>query len=239
MKFAHDGQNEARANTQETRVDCTGRMRPAREVGGDFYDAFFLDDDNLFFAVGDVCGKGLPASLFMVRAISALRAQTGTNYLDPSYIPEVIARLNQQLCVYNDKQQFLTAFCGILNVATGDVRFVNAGHNPPLVSDAAGRFVYLEEPLNPIIGMIQGLVYRPGTVRLPSGATLLLFTDGVTEAESVNACMYGEERLLELVNMGTLDHASDLVRNVVENVEGFVGEAPQSDDITVLAIRRT
>ena len=222
----------------EPRVECAGRMRTAKEVGGDFYDAFFLDDDHLFFVVGDVCGKGLPASLFMVRAISALRAQTGSNYLDPGYIPEVTARLNQQLCAYNDKQQFLTAFCGIVHIGTGEIRFVNAGHNPPLVSDADGDFRYLEEPINPIIGMIGGLAYRPGEVILPPGGTLLLFTDGVTEAESASALMYGEERLLALADTASREHPRELVRRVVASVEGFVGNAPQSDDITVLAIRR-
>ena len=222
----------------EARIECAGSMRTAKEVGGDFYDAFFLDADHLFFVVGDVCGKGLPASLFMVRAISALRAQTGSDYLDPNYIPEVTARLNHQLCAYNDKQQFLTAFCGILNIATGDIRFVNAGHNPPLIGDASGRFAYLEEPINPIVGMIEGLSYRPGSIVLPPDAMLLLYTDGVTEAESESTSMYGEERLLALVNAGQRNHARDLVRRVVDSVERFVGDAPQSDDITVLAIRR-
>lgn len=219
------------------RLDCKGRMITAKEVGGDFYDVFFLDPDNLFFVIGDVCGKGLPAALFMVRAISALRAQSGGNHLDTGYVAEVIERLNTQLCTYNNKQQFLTAFCGILNLPTDTIHYLNAGHNAPTIAQRHGEFGYLEEPINPIVGMIEGLTYRSGTVTLPPGGMLLLYTDGVTEAETHDMSMYGEDRLLHCLNTSTSRLSSDLVTAVFASVHEFAAGAPQSDDITVLAIR--
>ncbi|MDP2824463.1 MAG: SpoIIE family protein phosphatase [Sulfuritalea sp.] len=224
--------------SDDPRLDCKGRMCTAKEVGGDFYDVFFLDHDNLFFVIGDVCGKGLPAALFMVRAISALRAQTGGNHLDGGYVAEVVERLNTQLCTYNDKQQFLTAFCGILNLQTGNIQYLNAGHNPPTLAQGNGEFIYLEEPINPIIGMIEGMAYRSGTVTLTPGGMLLLYTDGVTEAEMHDTKMYGEDRLLQCLNTYPTRSAAGLVSEVFASVQEFVAGAPQSDDITVLAIGR-
>jgi len=220
----------------EQRLDCTGRMCTAKEVGGDFYDAFMLDPDNVFFVIGDVCGKGLPAALFMVRAVSALRAQSYGNYLEPGYTGNLIASLNRQLCTSNDKQQFLTAFCGILNLASGAIQYLNAGHNPPVITGADGKFAYLSEPINPIVGMIEGLVYEAGTINLPAGGVLLLYTDGVTEAETHDQSMYEEDRLLECLNTSPDKNAATLVTRVFDAVEQFVAGAPQSDDITVLAV---
>ncbi|MDP1526601.1 MAG: SpoIIE family protein phosphatase [Rhodocyclaceae bacterium] len=221
---------------EEPRLDCTGRMCTAKEVGGDFYDAFMLDPDNLFFVIGDVCGKGLPAALFMVRAISALRAQSYGSHLEAGYTGNLIASLNKQLCTSNDRQQFLTAFCGILNLATGAIQYLNAGHNPPVITGADGSFVYLSEPINPIVGMIEGLAYEAGNTTLPAGGVLLLYTDGVTEAETHDQSMYEEDRLLACLNTAPDRKASALVTRIFDSVQAFVAGAPQSDDITVLAI---
>lgn len=222
----------------DSRIDCKGRMCTAKEVGGDFYDIFPLDQDNVFFVIGDVCGKGLPAALFMVRAVSALRAQSGSSHLDEVYVAEVISRLNAQLCTSNDKQQFLTAFCGILNLSSGAIRYVNAGHNPPLISQGDGSYAFVSEPINPIVGMIDGLEYVSGATTLPLGGSFLLYTDGVTEAETHDMSMFDESRLLDCMNAAGDCSASDLVARVFEEVDSFAAGAPQSDDITVLAIRR-
>jgi len=221
----------------DARLDCVGRMRPAREVGGDFYDIFRLDAQHLFFVIADVCGKGLPAALFMVRAIAALRVQSAHEAQTPDYASHLIGQLNQQLCAHNDAQQFLTAFCGILDLASLRLRYVNAGHNPPLLALGSGPFHYLEEPISPIVGMIEGLNYRAGEVALDPCSVLLLYTDGVTEAENLGAEMLGEERLLARMNAVPERTAGRLVDEVFETVREFAGEAPQSDDITVLAIR--
>lgn len=221
----------------DARLDCVGRMCPAREVGGDFYDIYPLDAQHLFFVIADVCGKGLPAALFMVRSIAALRVQSANEAQTPDYAAHLIARLNQDLCAHNDAQQFLTAFCGILDLGSLRLRYVNAGHNPPLLALGRGRFCYLDEPISPIVGMVEGLNYHAGEVTLERGSVLLLYTDGVTEAENTALDMLGDERLQQRLNDAPERTAGRLVDAVFEMVREFAGEAPQSDDITVLAIR--
>jgi len=220
----------------DARLDTVGRMIPAREVGGDFYDIFFLDSRHVFFVVADVCGKGLPAALFMVRAISILRAQSGFEPQFVDYAARLTVRLNEQLCAYNDAQQFLTAFCGVLDLDSLTLSYVNAGHNPPVVANGAGAFEYLTDPINPFVGMIDGISYRAGTLTLQPGSALLIYTDGVTEAEDIEVNMLGEDRLLARMNAAPSRTAGELVDAVFNEVRDFAADAPQSDDITVLAI---
>lgn len=221
----------------EPRLDCVGRMITAREVGGDFYDMFALDPRHIFFVIADVCGKGLPAALFMVRAMAALRAQSGGDERPAEHTEQVVARLNEQLCAYNDAQQFLTAFCGVLDLETLTVHYVSAGHNAPLLALGGGPFAYLSEPISPIVGMIEGIQYRAGEVRLTPDSVLLLYTDGVTEAENDDVEMLGEDRLLACLDAHAGRSAVELVDAVFAAVNEFAAGAPQSDDITVLAIR--
>lgn len=218
------------------RLDCVGRMCAAREVGGDFYDIFPLDARHIFFVIADVCGKGLPAALFMVRAISALRAQSGNESWSAGYATQLMERLNQQLCANNDAQQFLTAYCGILDLETLTLRYINAGHNAPAVAIGNGPFHYLAEPINPLVGMFNGLAYRTGEIQLQPGSALLLYTDGVTEAEDKHGQMLGEDRLLARLNAVSSRTAKQLVEGVFADVMDFATDAQQSDDITVLAI---
>ena len=221
----------------ETRLSCVGRMCTAREVGGDFYDIFRLDDGHVFFVIADVCGKGLPAALFMVRAMAALRAQSVSRDAPASYVEQVTARLNAQLCEYNEARQFLTAFCGIVNLQTLALHYVNAGHNPPVVALGDGSFGYLTEPINPIVGMVEGLEYRAGEIQLSPHSVLLMYTDGVTEAENPAGDMLGENRLLARLQACTTRNVGELVEAVFAEVTQFAADAPQSDDITVLAIQ--
>lgn len=221
----------------DPRLDCAGKMATAREVGGDFYDIFFLDEHHVFFVIADVCGKGLPAAMFMVRSIAALRAQSGDDGLSEDYASRLMARLNQQLCGYNEAQQFLTAFCGILNLDSLTVQYVNAGHNAPVLAIGNGPFHYLEEPINPFVGMVEGLAYRAGEVQLEPGSVLLLYTDGVTEAENKEGNMLGDDCLLAQMNAVSDRTSTHLVETVFANVRDFANGAKQSDDITVLAIR--
>ncbi|MBA4178085.1 MAG: cyclic nucleotide-binding protein [Leptothrix sp. (in: Bacteria)] len=224
--------------TGDARLDCTGRMRTAREVGGDFHDIFFLDARHVFFVMADVCGKGLPAALFMVRAVAVLPAQSGRQGLGGSCIENLVASLNHDLCNYNTAHQFLTALCGVLDLETNVVRYVNAGHNPPAMAGGAGAFRYLGEPVNPLVGMIPGLSFRAGEVELGPGDTLLLYTDGVTEAENSRGGMLGEERLLACPAAAKGAPAVQLADAVSEEIRQFAASAEQSDDITVLAICR-
>lgn len=219
------------------RLDCVGRMCTAREVGGDFYDIFPLDARHIFFVIADVCGKGLPAALFMVRAIAALRAQSGNEDWSADYAAQLMERLNQQLCANNDAQQFLTAYCGILDLETLTLRYINAGHNAPALAIGNESFHYLAEPINPIVGMFEGLTYRTGEIKLQPGSVLLLYTDGVTEAEDKQGNMLGDDRLLARLNAVSSRTARQLVEDVFADVMDFATDAQQSDDITVLAIR--
>lgn len=221
---------------EDGRVDCVGRMRPAREVGGDFYDVFFLDPGHLLFVIADVCGKGLPAALFMVRAIAALRAQPRQQTPSENHVAELFASLNEQLCEHNPARQYMTAFCGLLDLQTHRLRYVNAGHNPPLLAAADGPFEFLRDPVNPPVGMVPGLSYRSGEVQIQPGGRLLLYTDGVTEAENSVSDMLGEERLLDLLRALPEAASANLVDAVFRDVETFASGAAQSDDITVLAI---
>jgi len=221
----------------DARLDCVGRMITAREVGGDFYDIFALDDRYIFFAIADVCGKGLPASMFMVRAIAALRAQSGNEEQSPEYTSHLIERLNHQLCSYNDAQQFLTAFCGILDLETLSLSYVNAGHNAPALAIGKDPFQFLSEPISPIVGMINGMSYRAGEIKLNPGSNLLLYTDGVTEAEDKQGNMLGDDSLLTILNEAPSRNSITLIDEIFARVSEFSVEAKQSDDITVLAIR--
>jgi len=221
----------------DPRLDCVGRMCTAREVGGDFYDIFFLDARHVFFVIADVCGKGLPAALFMVRAIAILRAQSGFERQSADYASRLIARLNDQLYEHNDAQQFLTAYCGILDLESLTVRYVNAGHNPPAIAMGDGAFAYCGDPINPFVGMIEGISYRAGEMQLKPGSVLLLYTDGVTEAEDTHGGMLGDDRLLARLNAAPSRTARELVDAVFDDVADFAAGALQSDDITVLAIR--
>ena len=221
----------------QAQLDTIGRVRTAREMGGDFYDLCALDARHVFFVVADVCGKSLPAALFMVRAVSALRAHSAFDGRPEGYCSELVASLNEQLCTFNDAQQFLTAFCGILDLQSGTVRYVNAGHNPPALANGAGEFRYLSEPINPFVGMVPGLSYRSGEVRLEPGSVLVIYTDGVTEAEDGLGGQLGEDRLLARLNSAADRTAARLLDAVFDEVDEFAAGAEQSDDITVLSLR--
>ncbi len=223
----------------DERLDCAGRMRPAREVGGDFYDAFLIDSRHLLFVVADVCGKGLPAALFMVRAIAGLRAAPRGAAPGEEHLAELVASLNAQLCERNPARQYLTAFCGLLDLETRRLRYVNAGHTPPLVAVGAAPFDYLAEPVNPPVGMVPGLRYRTGEVNLDPGSRLLLYTDGVTEAENDSGDMLGEDRLVARCRALPIGSSAVLADEVLGLVEQFADGARQSDDITVLAVACT
>lgn len=218
----------------ETRLSCVGRMQTARDVGGDFYDLFRLGEDHVFFVVADVCGKGLPAALYMVRAIEGLRGHTSIGGA-ASYLAELANRFNRQMCAYNDAAQFLTAFLGVVDLRRGELHYVNAGHTPALLANGDVPFGFFSAPINPVFGMYEGLAYHVGTVALAPGSTLLLYTDGVTEAESPTGEIFGERRLMDCVNAATPRSAAGIADAVLTAAFEFLGDASASDDITLLA----
>ena len=207
-------------------------MITAKEVGGDFYDFYMLGDSTLAFMIADVSGKGIPAAMFMMQAKTIIKdlAESGLE------LPEVFATANKKLCENNDAGMFVTAWMGILDLKTGLLKFVNAGHNPPLVRQADGEFVYLKARSGMVLAGMDGIKYRQNELQLTPGDQIFLYTDGVTEATDKNNQLYGEERLLETVNRNIVMDTRKLCEAVKSDVDQFVGEAPQFDDITMLSV---
>ena len=212
--------------------DIYAMTNPAKEVGGDFYDFFLVDDDHLAVVVADVSGKGIPAALFMVIAKSLIKdhAQRGTS-------PDVVfTEVNRLLCEANDEGMFVTAWLGVLELSTGHLSYVNAGHNPPLLRRAGGGYDYLRTRSGFVLAGVEETRYRSCSLELAPGDALFLYTDGVTEATDAEKQLYGEERLAAALNSHKDYAPKELLSAVRDDVEAFVGQAPQFDDITVLSL---
>lgn len=218
---------------ERTEFEIYASIEPAREVGGDLYDFFFLDRDRFFFLIGDVSGKGVPAALFMAVTKTLVKA-TAERGLGPG---EVLTKVNADLSENNESCMFVTLFCALINLATGEVRYANAGHNPPLVLPRQGPARMLAGRNQIVAGAMPGAAYATDLLRLEPGEALFLYTDGVTEAMDASQAMYGEDRLMEVVDRARSLGARELVSAVNASISGFAGGAEQSDDITMLAIR--
>lgn len=208
-------------------------MNPAKEVGGDFYDFFMIDDDHLALVMADVSGKGVPAALFMVIAKTLIknRAQMGGS---PS---EVLADVNRRLCESNEAELFVTVWLGILETSTGHVIASNAGHEYPAVMKSGGDYELLKTKQSPAVATLEGLKFRQNEFDLHSGDTLYLYTDGVAEATNSDEMLYGTDRMLEALNMTKNDSAEEVLISMKKSVDDFTGEAPQFDDITMLCLK--
>lgn len=215
--------------------DLAALMYLAREVGGDFYDFYFLDDRHLVVTVADVSDKGVPAALFMMITKTMLKEQllfAGA----AEKLGMVFQKCNDALADNNEMDMFVTVFVGVLDTETGEFIYVNAGHNLPIVSHD-GKGSYLRGSSNPIMGSIAGLAFEPGRMYLTPGDRLLLYTDGVTEARNTAGEFFGAARLEKIVageNSG-MDAQAD-IQSVYQSVNDFVGEAVQADDITLLEL---
>ena len=219
------------ARTSE--FDIWAGMKTAKEVGGDFYDFYLIGEDKLAFLIADVSGKGIPAAMFM------MTSKTMIKNLAESGIPvnEVFTRANEQLCESNDAGLFVTAWMGILELKTGHVTFANAGHNPPLLKRADGQYEYLHSRPGLVLAGMEGLHYRINELQLEPGDEIYLYTDGVTEATDAHNELFGEDRLLVSLNDANAEHSmEELCRKVKKDVDAFVGEAPQFDDITMVGL---
>lgn len=213
--------------------DIYATMDTAKEVGGDFYDFYFVGENRLGFLIADVSGKGIPAAMFMMTAKTIIKgyAESGKP------VDEVFTTANEKLCESNDAGMFVTAWMGVLDTVTGKVEFANAGHNPPLVRHAGGGFEYLRSKPCFILAGMDGIKYRKNEFTLAPGDEIYLYTDGVTEATDSENNLYGEERLLALLNsMGNLS-GEEICRAVKADIDAFVGDAPQFDDITMLYLK--
>lgn len=214
-------------------IDVQGLMTPAKEVGGDFFDAFALDAERVCLAVGDVAGKGIPAALFMVRAMTLLR----TEMLNGRDVLGAIQTLNLALSQDNPLCMFVTLMIGVIDLRNGRLHYVNGGHNRPLFGSPTAGFRYLDQPGGVLVGVAPGAVYEVAVRDLRPGEMLILYTDGITEAENGEAEQFGEARLLAEVDRNRDSSTEILVERVCAAVEGFVAGAEPSDDLTMLAIR--
>ena len=213
--------------------DIYAGMYAAKEVGGDFYDFFFVNNDTLAFLVADVSGKGIPAAMFMMTAKALIKgsAEAGMD------ADAVFDYANQKLCEGNEAKMFVTAWMGMIDLRTGLTRFVNAGHNPPLLRRRDGSFEYLTERSGIMLAMRKKSAYAGKELHLEPGDQLFLYTDGVTEATDAENRLYGDARLQALLNgCGDMD-AQELCETVKADIDLFVGDAPQFDDITMLSLR--
>jgi sigma-B regulation protein RsbU (phosphoserine phosphatase) len=209
-------------------------MNAAKDVGGDFYDFFRIDADHIGFVIADVSGKGVPAAIFMAVCRTLIRA-TGIRGVSPS---ECITYSNSLLAKESVNAMFVTAFYGIYDIRTGEVKYANAGHNPPYLMKADGSVKVLPLSHDFVAGVIDDFQYTEETTLLEKGDTLLLFTDGVTEATSPTYEEYGEQRLEQRLSQLTQVGCQQIIDAIKADVKTFAGEAEQSDDITLLALKR-
>ena len=216
------------------KVDIFASMQAAKDVGGDFYDFFPIDDHRIGFTLADVSGKGVPASIFMAVSRTLIKA-TGLRDLAPS---ECMKTVNDMLCGESVDSMFVTVFYGIYDLKTGLVEFTNAGHNPPYILHADGTVEMLNTASNLVLGAVEGIPFTDETLQLNPGDALMMYTDGVTEAENKEHDQFGTTRLeAELAGLKGAD-SKQIVEAVNAKVKEFIDGAPQSDDITQLVIRR-
>lgn len=212
-------------------IDIHAVLKPAKEVGGDLYD-FFIVDEKLYFVIGDVSGKGIPASLFMAVTRSLFRTISGNS----SSPKEIITRMNDSITDQNESNMFVTLFMGIFDLATGVLKFCNAGHNPPVLVQSKGNVAYMEVKKNLPVGLIKGFSYESETTTLATGDKLFCYTDGVVEAESVTHELFSEQRLLVTLETNYKCPVKELTEHVMNSIAEHVKQAEPSDDLTILII---
>lgn len=218
-------------NRQE--IDIYADLNPAKEVGGDYYDFFLIDDNHLCFTIGDVSGKGVPASLYMAVTRTLIRAKT-VHGLSPA---KVITRVNHDLCLDDSTAMFVTIFLGILDLRTGEIEYCNAGHDLPFLIRREGEVEPMGNPEGLVVGIFEDFEYKTSRFLLSQGDTVFLFTDGVTEAMNKDQVMYSEDRLEEFLKKQHNSNPTELINKLIEEVESFSAGAEQSDDITILALK--
>jgi len=211
--------------------DVYALLEPAREVGGDFYDFFLLDDDRFCVCVGDVSGKGVPAALFMAVTKTLIKSRASNDYEPAS----ILTHVNNEISRNNEASMFVTIFLAILDLSTGEIRYCNAGHNPPYIRRESGELVRLDQRHGPVIGALEGMVFAQDSETLAAGDLLFTYTDGVTEAMDEDQNLYDEDRLVKVLEALKSGSAEESVKASVADVRDFQGRAEQADDITILS----
>lgn len=215
-------------------LDIYAKIEPAKDVAGDLYDFFLIDDTHLCFVIGDVSGKGVPAALFMAITDTALKAVTSEK-MTPR---EIVKRLNTFLCKNNDATMFCTLLCGILNLQTGHLEYCNAGHNPPYILRKNGDVIALQPEEGCALGIREDMKFSSQSISLDKGDGIFLYTDGVNEAMNEEDALYSLERLKVVLHQVFNESAQNIVEKVIAEVKKHIGESEQADDITVLVLRR-
>lgn len=208
-------------------------IEPAKEVGGDLYDFFFVDDEHFCFLLGDVSGKGVPAAFFMAVTKTLLKVVFEKG-LDPG---EVLSKVNADLAAENESCMFVTLFVAIMNINTGHIRYANAGHNPPVFVPCEGPPEWIPPLGDPVAGIMDGMEYTTKTMDMKPGDIIFIYTDGVTEAMNPDQKLYSEERLMNLITKSELRTSPELVKEIDDSIKVFTKGAEQSDDITMLAMQ--
>ena len=213
--------------------DIFADISTAKEVGGDFYDFFYVGANQFVFLIADVCGKGVPAALFMMQTKSLLAntLQTGMP------LKEAINKVNRKICENNKENYFVTAFIASINLSTGEISFINAGHNAPLIKRANGEFEYIETERNLVLGIFEDSEYKETVTKFNKDDLMFLYTDGVTEAMNKEEILYGEERLINTLNALKNNKIEDIIQRIEKNITEFCEGTEQSDDITTLIFK--
>ena len=214
-------------------IEIFAHMIAAKKVGGDFYDFFFIDENHFGFAIGDVSGKGVPAALFMAVSRTLLKS---TAFREKA-AKDVLSSVNKLLRDEKTNAMFVTLFYGILDTRTGEIEYSNAGHNPPLVVKRGGKIVPLDLTEDFVLGAISYSEYHSKKIKIQPGESILLHTDGVTEAMNHEYEQYSDERLHARLNSQKQLSPTELVHSILEDVNAFSAGAEQSDDITVMALK--
>ena len=218
---------------QHPSIDVCAHMSAAKTVGGDFFDAFPLDERRVCLAIGDVSGKGMPAALSMVRILTLLRVEL----MKGGALGESLSRLNDILCESNAGPTIVSIFVGVVDIRSGELTYVNAGHNPPLASIQKQPFNRIEMPSGLIAGVLESGKYAVARMTLKPGDLLIMYTDGVTEARNEAREFYTLKRLMDFLSVIEINSAMDVVEAVRADVDDFVGPAAQADDMTIMALK--
>lgn len=213
--------------------DLYAVLESAKEIGGDLYDFFLLDDDHICFTVGDVSGKGVPASLFMAVTKTLIKAKSDIG-LNPH---EILYEVNHSLSEENESGTFVTVFLGLLNISTGRLLYSNGGHDSPYLRREDGEVETLPRALGVALGVMEDFLYTTKEIQLQRGDSLVLFTDGVTEAMNTEGDFFTKERLEETIEDLSQRNASEQVHQLLKTTREFAGEAVQFDDITILILQ--
>lgn len=238
LEFAHKIQyaalpRELPTNSNEYNFEIFATMDAAKEVGGDFYDYYLLPNNKLAFLIADVSGKGIPAAMFMMTAKTMIKnlAEAGFESAD------ILTIANKKLCENNDADMFVTVWIGILDLNSGLLEYSNAGHNPPLICYKNNNFEFLKGKSGLVLAGMEGIKYKKNELQLSAGDEIFLYTDGVTEAVNKDNQLYGDNRLLNILNQNKNTNSKTLCKKIKNDVDLFAGKTPQFDDITMLFLR--